>query len=207
MPAARGRPEVTEQDLGGERSQRIIAAMRQAVGEHGIAGATFERVAAIAGVSRGLLHYHFGSKERLLVEVVRDDVELRIQAFDRALAPAKTLEDVIAVMVASFEDMHANQRDLFGLIIELAAAGRHNDEIRRQIGEHYERSRRHLAELLRQKEREGVVSMRYQPDAVVSYLIASGDGLGVQILADPERNHSRAVATGAEVARYLLTSD
>lgn len=57
--------------LEGEKAIRIVEAMRESVAEVGVAGSTFERVAAKAGVSRGLLHYYFGTKERLLVEVIR----------------------------------------------------------------------------------------------------------------------------------------
>jgi len=32
--------------------------------------------------SRGLLHYYFGAKERLLAEVVRRDCELRMRVID-----------------------------------------------------------------------------------------------------------------------------
>ena len=49
------------------------------VAARGIAGATFDHVAREAGVSRGLLHYYFGTKERLLVEVVRRECEVRKQ--------------------------------------------------------------------------------------------------------------------------------
>ena len=45
--------------------------MRTSVATRGIAGSTFDAVAGEAGVSRGLLHYYFGTKERLLIEVVR----------------------------------------------------------------------------------------------------------------------------------------
>ena len=62
-----------ERALSSEKARRIVEAMRESVGEVGIAGSTFERVAAKAGVSRGLLHYYFGSKEKLLVEVIRRD--------------------------------------------------------------------------------------------------------------------------------------
>ena len=72
--------------LEGEKAQRIIEAMRESVGRRGAAGSTFDHVAREAGVSRGLLHYYFGSKERLLVEVVRQDCELRIKAMDERLA-------------------------------------------------------------------------------------------------------------------------
>jgi AcrR family transcriptional regulator len=49
--------------LEGDKAQRIIEAMRTSVGTRGAAGSTFDVVAREAGVSRGLLHYYFGSKE------------------------------------------------------------------------------------------------------------------------------------------------
>jgi AcrR family transcriptional regulator len=181
--------------------------MREAVAEHGIAGATFERVSARAEVSRGLLHYHFGTKERLLIEVLRRDVELRIMAFDRAIAPASTVDEVIGAMVARFENLIENEPGVFSLIVELFTAGRQNEEIRRELAAHYERSRQHLAGLLRAKEGEGVLSMRFQPDAVASYLISVSDGIAIQIVTDPDRNHERTLATAVEVAHLLLTND
>ena len=51
---------------------------------------TFDHVAREAGVSRGLLHYYFGSKERLLVEVVRHDCESAAHAHGRAARRRRT---------------------------------------------------------------------------------------------------------------------
>src|ERR1700759_76744 len=64
--------------VAGEKAGQIVAAMRASVARRGIAGSTFDHVAREAGVSRGLLHYYFGSKEQLLVEVVRRDGDLRL---------------------------------------------------------------------------------------------------------------------------------
>ena len=49
----------------------------------GTAGSTFDHVAREAGVSRGLLHYYFGTKEQLLVEAVRRDCELRMELLEQ----------------------------------------------------------------------------------------------------------------------------
>src|SRR3954471_1461856 len=88
-----------ERRLDSDKARRIVEAMRASVGSRGAAGATFDHVAREAGVSRGLLHYYFGSKERLLVEVVRRDTELRVATLQRNLAPAATLDAVVEMLV------------------------------------------------------------------------------------------------------------
>src|SRR4051794_41241863 len=97
-----------QRELSGEKAQRIVDAMRLSVAERGAAGSTFEHVAREAGVSRGLLHYYFGTKERLLVEVVRRDAELRIDWLDDQLGRAKSADDVLEVLVASLTDTIEN---------------------------------------------------------------------------------------------------
>src|SRR6266516_6359999 len=86
-------------DLAGDKAQRIVDAMRGSVGRRGAAGSTFDHVAREAGVSRGLLHYYFGTKERLLVEVVRRDTDIRMSILDEALAGAQTADDFIDALV------------------------------------------------------------------------------------------------------------
>ena len=76
--------------------------MRASVAQRGVAGSTFDHVARDAGVSRGLLHYYFGCKERLLAEVVRRDAELRLGLLDRRLADAADADGVMRAMVVSF---------------------------------------------------------------------------------------------------------
>src|ERR687883_830336 len=101
MEAAAG----SQRTIEGEKAQRIVDAMRASVARRGVAGSTFDHVAREAGVSRGLLHYHFGTKERLLAEVVRRDADIRMAHLDRELAGARTATEVIDVLVHSLEDL------------------------------------------------------------------------------------------------------
>src|ERR687895_1566202 len=102
--ARRSSAEDEKRELSGEKARRIVAAMRDSVATRGAAGSTFEHVASEAGVSRGLLHYYFGTKERLLVEVVRRDAELRVERLDERLTPAETVDDVIEALVSSLTE-------------------------------------------------------------------------------------------------------
>src|SRR5207248_7905810 len=78
-----------------DSAARIVEAMRASVAERGIAGSTFDHVAREAGVSRGLLHYYFSTKERLLVEVVRRECEVRCEVLDAAVAGAANADELI----------------------------------------------------------------------------------------------------------------
>lgn len=199
--------KTNERELSGDKAQRIVDAMRESVARRGAAGSTFEHVAREAGVSRGLLHYYFGTKERLLVEVVRRDTELRVEAVDERLAPAKNVDDVIDVLVASLTDMIENEPGYFLLLFELFSAGRRNPDIQREVGQLFERTRSHVAALLDKKQEEGVLSLRFASEDVVSYLFALGDGFALQALSDPSRDTTGAFAAGVASARFLLDSE
>ena len=196
-----------ERELSGDKAKRIVDAMRDSVARRGAAGSTFEHVAREAGVSRGLLHYYFGTKERLLVEVVRRDTELRVARLDERLAPAKTVDDVLDALVASLTDMIENEPGFFLLLYELFSAGRRNPDIQREVGQLFERTRSHVADVLRAKEDEGVLNLRFGAEDVVSYLFALGDGFALQALSDPSRDSSGAFAAGAASARFLLVAE
>src|SRR3982751_4584698 len=107
-----------ERKLESEKAQRIVAAMRECVGTLGAAGATFDRVAQEAGVSRGLLHYYFGSKERLLVEVVRHDAEVRLAQLESRLAQADSVDAIVEALVTQLEEIVDDDAGSRGVIHE-----------------------------------------------------------------------------------------
>jgi AcrR family transcriptional regulator len=196
-----------ERELSGEKAQRIVDAMRESVAKRGAAGSTFEHVAREAGVSRGLLHYYFGTKERLLVEVVRRDSEIRVARLDRPLAEAESVDDVLDVLVASLTDLIDNEPAFFLLLYELFSAGRRNPEIQHEVGQLFDRTRSHVAEVLERKQSEGVLKLRFDAEAIVAYLFAAADGFALQALSEPGRDISAALAAGAASARFLLAGE
>ena len=54
-----------------ERRAAIVKALLAAIGEHGYAKATVQVIARHAGLAPGLIHYHFGSKGEILVELMK----------------------------------------------------------------------------------------------------------------------------------------
>jgi len=193
--------------LESEKAQRIVAAMRESVGTRGAAGATFDHVAREAGVSRGLLHYYFGSKERLLVEVVRHDTELRVSTLARNLARADTLDGVVEVLVTQIRSFLAEDPASQAVIYEMFSASRHNDDLRVEMAKLFTQTRDHIAEALRQKQDAGVVHLRDAPENVASVLLGLGDGFTMQLISDPDWDSDAAFELGIRTARFLLGAD
>jgi AcrR family transcriptional regulator len=189
--------------LEGEKAQRIIAAMRASVATRGAAGSTFDHVAREAGVSRGLLHYYFGSKERLLVEVVRQDCDDRIQRMDERLAGAGSVDEVMQALLVGLEEF-LGEPGRQATIYEMLSASRRSEEIRAELAELYRRWRGHMAAALQEKEREGVVALQAPPEAVASMMLSLGDGFGIQVITDPDWDRDAAFGLGVRVARRML---
>ena len=59
--------------------------------------------------------------------------------------------------------------------------------------------------MLDAKQGEGVISLRYHAQAIVSYLFALGDGFALQALSDPDQDIDPALEAGTASARFLLS--
>ena len=194
----------TADQLASDKAARIVEAMRAAVAERGVAGSTFEHVARAAGVARGLLHYYFGTKEALLVEVVRRDCDIRMGVLDAALQDADDAEAVVDALVRSLEDMVEHDPGFIALLFELFSLARRNREIADELAELLRRTREHLGGQLAAKRDAGVIELRAEPEVVATVLFALADGLALRMLAGEQADFSAEIAAGVECARALL---
>lgn len=188
----------------GEKARRIVEAMRRSVARRGTAGSTFDHVAREAGVSRGLLHYYFGTKEQLLLEAVRHDCELRMELLERQLAGARTAEDFIGLMAQNLQETVREDPDFVTLMFELFTLARRNEDIAVEYAKLMRRTRGQVAEMLTIAQREGVVRLHAEPDAVAEILFALADGFALRMLTEPERDFDATVSAGIACARALL---
>jgi AcrR family transcriptional regulator len=204
MQAAMATERSLARDLPSDKAARIVEVMRASVAEHGIAGSTFDRVAREAGVSRGLLHYYFGSKERLLVEVVRRESEVRGQSLDQAVAEATNADELIHALVRNLEEILGEGRSGMVIFYELLTLGQRNREIAAELAELARRTRTRLAEALRSGNEAGVFELRAAPDDVAGFLFALADGVTIRRLAEPELDVRPLMDQAVLAARALL---
>jgi AcrR family transcriptional regulator len=192
-------------ELSGDKAARIVEAMRESVAARGAAGSTFDHVAREARVSRGLLHYYFGTKERLLVEVVRRECDVSDERIDRAVAGATSADEVIDALVRSFEDFLGDGDQLVALFYELLTLSLRNEEIAAELAELGRRTRAHLADVLRSKADAGVLELGADADAVAGVLLGLADGLTVRHLSEPQLDMKPIMAAAIASARSLIS--
>jgi AcrR family transcriptional regulator len=194
----------TGRQLSGEKAQRIVHAMRTCVGTRGATGATFDHVAREAGVSRGLLHYYFGTKERLLAEVVRRDCDLRMERLSATTAGAQDPDALLGQLAASLLELMDESPEFFVILLELHTLARHNAEVAVELAELHRRVRGHLAGILAAARDEGAIRLSGEPEVVSEVLFSLADGLAMRMLAEPERDFGPAVAAAVRAARALV---
>jgi len=194
----------TPRPLESDKAKRIVDAMRASVAARGAAGSTFDHVAREAGVSRGLLHYYFGTKERLLVEVVRRDAEIRLAALGAMLADARTGDDFIDALVRSLEELIERDPGFVVLMYELFTLSRRNEEIAGELAALCRQSRETLAASLAAKQDEGVVKLGDDADAVSGVLLALADGLALRFLTESDVDPRPTLKAAVAAARALI---
>jgi AcrR family transcriptional regulator len=191
--------------LSGEKAQRIVEAMRRSVALRGTAGSTFDHVSREAGVSRGLLHYYFGTKEQLLVEAVRRDCELRMQLLEQQLAGAQSADDYIDLMAQNLQETVHDQPEFVTLLFELFTLSRRNEDIAVEYGRLMHGMREQVAAMLSTAQGEGILRLHAEPEAVAEVLFSLGDGVALRMLAEPDRDFAATVRAGIVAVRALLT--
>lgn len=192
-------------EIAADKATRIVDAMRVTVAARGIAGATFDQVAREAGVSRGLLHYYFASKERLLVEAVRRESDLRIARLEQAVEGARSADDVLAALVASLEEFLGEGPTAPVMLFEMMALGHRNAEIAAGLSELFRRARDHLAEVLQAQGDAGVLHLRADAETVAAFMFVLADGIMVRRMGEPDVDIGRLMEQAAIAARAILS--
>jgi AcrR family transcriptional regulator len=194
----------TGRTLAGEKAQRIVEAMRSSVARRGVAGSTFDHVAREAGVSRGLLHYYFGTKERLLAEVVRRDCDLRMGLLDEQLAGAQSADAFVGMLAGQLEGLVHDDQAFLTIVYELFTLSLRNEEIAVEFAQLVRRQREHVGALLAAKQEEGVLHLRAEPEAIAEVLFALGDGLALRMLSQPGHDHGPTLRAASACVRALI---
>ena len=166
-----------------DNRERLIAAGYTLLAEQEIEDTTVKEIARLAGVSPGLFHYYFASKNNLLLAVVYEAGvrfnQRLMQTLESMSSGGRSFNEVamLAAAAASRDDPA-----WYRLRYELYALGLRNPGFLPAIGEMLTKGRQGIAQTIRQQ--TGMDEVRAETLAAV--VQACTDGLALQQLAQPD---------------------
>lgn len=129
----------TKEDAEQTRQELLVAALT-VFSKNGYAASRLEDIAQAAGVTRGAIYHHFGSKAELYLALIDEAASIGNSAIDQAIGEGGTLTEIISrILVYTFDLLEDDHRFREVMALQLttpnidAFATRRYDEARELV--------------------------------------------------------------------------
>ena len=142
------------EDIG--MKQKIIEAAALVFSRKGYFTASVDDIAEAAGAAKGSLYYHFKSKSRLYIEVLRYGVKMLIESIGKAADTAGTTKDVFAKIMDIHVKMYLEFPEMASVFFKELSIGL-EPEVLSEVDEIKEEYTAHLIEIIKDGQRWDMV--------------------------------------------------
>jgi len=185
----------TQRERREEARRKVLAAATALIAERGSRALTLAAVGEAAGYSRGIVSHHFGSRENLLREVMRD-----AQAFplpDVRDSAADWIADLVRAYLENVTSRGPSARAFLQMWGEAIAA---DPVLMPLYAEQDSGFRGLLADKVREGIADGSVRADADPDALAVALVGLVRGIALQLISTPPPARVAAIIEEAERA-------
>jgi len=209
VPARHRRPVTSterEDRIASAAAQRMVATTADLIAQRGIAAANVREIAAACRVSAATPLWYFGSKGRLLIEVLHRQRDARLEFLLSCIADATSRDELVEGLhrtVLAFLEQRSHRGD-YELITEINRLAIDDQDVATRRGELRREYRDVLARCLGDKERAGVVSLAGHSTSVAGLVISVTQGLAAEIAGDRGWKFEEALADARLVIEALL---
>jgi AcrR family transcriptional regulator len=186
---------------GDATKESILEAARECLREYGYSGTSIRAVAERAGVQLSLVHYHFGSKQAVLVAVLEHENEKLLERQQALFAGPDPLSAKWRAACRFLED--DLESGYVRILWELWAAGLADDELAARWRDATAGWRRLMAEVVEEWSREVGLELPISATAVATLVANLFQGLEVEILAGVSEDESPHLEVLEAVAQLI----
>jgi len=168
-------------DKGARQAEEILAAALRSLATHGYAATSLQRIADEAGTHKRMVLYYWGSRERLIEEVVRRVGDRLLDQVTAAVAGVETPAEVATV---GFDRLWAGvtaDPELYSVYFALLAESATNPALKEAISYVNDRYRTLIAGLLADARKRGA-SPPFSPGSLAVLIVAGVQGLTLHYL-------------------------
>lgn len=190
MPLAKKKPKRQKLPESVRRAA-ILEAAHKLFNKHGFQKTRMDDVAALAGLTKGGLYFHFKDKQSLYEAVMFDCKDRMDQIMADISAQNLPPDQMLSTyMFAMAQEMAGDFADLepdgFPGAIELFMEGHRLESTRGEVRDFYRRVRRFMAEVIEKGVKEGVFHQKADPEVASVAAVAMWVGIYVQCASDPK---------------------
>jgi AcrR family transcriptional regulator len=186
---------------GDATKESILEAARECLREYGYSGTSIRAVAERAGVQLSLVHYHFGSKQAVLVAVLEHENEKLLERQQALFAGPDPLSAKWRAACRFLED--DLESGYVRILWELWAAGLADDELAARWRDATAGWRRLMAEVVEEWSRQVGLELPISATAVATLVANLFQGLEVEILAGVSEDESPHLEVLEAVAQLI----
>lgn len=176
-PTRRERQAMTRERLLDVAAEELVA--------NGYMGTSLDRVAELAGFSKGAVYSNFANKEELVLEVLDRHFLHRLDILqERLLAAPENIEGRVEAFTGWWEEMVSHEA--WGvLILEFASATRDRPAIQDELAAREHKIIGFTTMLIRTEVERFAIELPMSPREVASVLVSLGSGISFSRMLDP----------------------
>ena len=194
-------------------ARAMVQTARELMGQYGVAGVTVRAIqSATPGSTQGKsaapgsLHYYFGSRERVLIEVLRADVQDRLCVLAESLTQVACSEQLLDALYEALDTFVAQAPSRHAIVVELVGEALRNPQLAGAQAALYDDWRAECTAMLQRLEQRGVVALRGRAAQVAELITAIAQGLAIQQQTNALWDRRPALAFTGELLREALQS-
>jgi AcrR family transcriptional regulator len=178
---------LTRAEKSAQTRSQLMASARQLFLRRGFRAASLELVAEEAGFTIGAVYSRFGSKADLFLAILDEHID-RIVA---DVAKVATLDQPLGahadLLAGRRMELLERERDWFPLVLEFWSHAARDERLRREFGARHERLVTAYAGLIEADYARLGLALPMAPEVLARAVVAMGNGVALERLADPGR--------------------
>lgn len=156
-------------DVHAIRREQILAAAERLLARNGWSGTTFADICKEAGISNGVLTYHFKDKDEILLAVLEKVSQTSQDRFFSLLQEQTSWPDKLDLIVRSSFSSTEEQREMSLLNLHLLSLAAHRPEIAQRLRRTYASSMQGGQAEIEQAIKQGQIK-RHDPAAIATVI-------------------------------------
>lgn len=197
-------PRRTQAERRAESDRKLLLAAADLIVEEGFNAATFEKVGARAGYSRGLASQRFGSKVGLIQALI-DQLHNRADEL-MTHEGAETLPGLEAIMLSVNNHLSnfEHEAELRAYFIAMAGTVATLSELRSSFAASHQKAKQRFAAMIERGKADGTISRELDAEATALMIGSLLLGVSTQWLIDPSTDIKRIRSATLDTLRRSL---